>query len=505
MKLVREGAFALGVGVVVMVAACSSRNAYQCSSAEQCVLSGEPGTCEPEGFCSFPDPSCPNGQRFEPHAGNGLGGQCSVTPPVDAPSVDAPPVPCGTVGLACCANELDPPCATGLSCTSGTCEACVQDVGLGKRFACFVKRDHTVWCSGDDDLGQLGNGLTSVTPTATPVQVTDATGPITDATDVETTEFSACAIRAGGAVWCWGRGTLGTLGNNAATTQSSAVRVVKAGDVPLDTIVELAGGWNHMCARDGNLGVWCWGRDASGQLGDGLVAQRNFAAPVLDAPGGAPLTGAMQLVSGGDHACVRKANDEIWCWGGNFAGQFGDTTTANHGSPVKIATSRSVAGGSYSTCWVNADTSVSCTGANYHGNLGIGTGGSFSGADEHAPKSVVTALGGPPFMGAVEVAAGSAMACARTQDGHVWCWGDNNYGQTGTGAGNAVPGLVLTRVGTSIVPLANVDALNAHFPHVCAHTTDRGWLCWGRNRDGELGDGSFINPTFATPLSLTCP
>lgn len=498
MIIVREGAFALWLGLSLI--ACSQRSAYRCDTAEQCVLNGQPGTCEPEGFCSFPDTTCPNGQRFEPHAGDGLGGQCSATPPIDAP-----PPPCGEIGQACCANETEAPCETGLSCTTGTCQECVQDIALGKRFACFLERDHTVWCSGTNDAGQLGNGMTSAMPTAIPVQVVDAAGPITDATAVQATQFSACAIRTGGEVWCWGRGGSGVLGNDAVANQPAAVRVVKAGAVALTGIVELAGGWSHACGRDQAGGVWCWGSDSNNQLGDGLTTQRNVAAPVLVAAGGAPFTGATALISGGDHACARKANNEVWCWGGNYDGQMGDTTTANHPSPVMIATSTSVAGGSYYTCWVNADTTVSCAGSNYHGNLGIGTGGNWNGADELAPKSVVSAVGGPPFTGAVEVATGSSMACARTTAGQVACWGENNYGQTGAGAGNPVPSLVLTRSGTGAVPLGNVDKLIAHFPHACAHTTDRGWMCWGRNRDGELGVGTFTNLGLATPTGLTCP
>ena len=34
------------------------------------------GTCEPNGFCSFPDTDCPSGSRYGEHAGAGLANTC---------------------------------------------------------------------------------------------------------------------------------------------------------------------------------------------------------------------------------------------------------------------------------------------------------------------------------------------------------------------------------------------------------------------------------------------
>src|SRR5437868_68057 len=107
-----------------MVAACANRSPYSCSVAEQCVLSGEQGFCEAEGFCSFPDPACDSGRRFEPNAGAGMAGTCTTPMPVDAP-----PVVCGAVGQSCCTGE--PACVDGTFCMGGTCEQCVTDVMIG--------------------------------------------------------------------------------------------------------------------------------------------------------------------------------------------------------------------------------------------------------------------------------------------------------------------------------------------------------------------------------------
>jgi len=57
----------------------------------------------------------------------------------------------------------------------------------------------------------------------------------------------------------------------------------------------------------------------------------------------------------------------------------------------------------------------------------------------------------------------------------------------------------------TLMPLAHADHLIAKYAHVCAHTTDAGWKCWGRGGAGELADGKLRSRGLATPLGLTCP
>ncbi len=68
----------------LVVAACGQPSAYHCTSSDQCVEHGTQGTCELQGFCSFPDATCPSGRRFEQNAGDMLGGTCATGLPPDA-------------------------------------------------------------------------------------------------------------------------------------------------------------------------------------------------------------------------------------------------------------------------------------------------------------------------------------------------------------------------------------------------------------------------------------
>jgi hypothetical protein len=73
----------------MVVAACGQPSAYHCTTSAECLEHGAQGTCELQGFCSFPDATCPSGRRFEQNAGDMLGGQCATGLPPDGGPPDA--------------------------------------------------------------------------------------------------------------------------------------------------------------------------------------------------------------------------------------------------------------------------------------------------------------------------------------------------------------------------------------------------------------------------------
>ena len=124
-------AFAMGI---VVLFGCASRTSYPCTTSEQCVAGGKQGVCAEGGYCAFADTTCESGQRYEPNAGGGLAGDC--TSPGDAA--------CGTEGGPCC--ETGDACVAGASCNAGTCERCIQQIVMGRRFSCTL---HAARSGGD--------------------------------------------------------------------------------------------------------------------------------------------------------------------------------------------------------------------------------------------------------------------------------------------------------------------------------------------------------------------
>ena len=88
--------------LILVPAACNRlAGTFPCERSDECVKGGEPGVCEPTGFCSFDDPGCPAGRRYTDHASIDIAGECvdvattADASVIDAPSLDALPATCG--------------------------------------------------------------------------------------------------------------------------------------------------------------------------------------------------------------------------------------------------------------------------------------------------------------------------------------------------------------------------------------------------------------------------
>ena len=100
------------------------------------------------------------------------------------------------------------------------------------------------------------------------------------------------------------------------------------------------------------------------------------------------------------------------------------------------------------------------------------------------PASAATATG---------VATGGLHTCALTTAGGLKCWGKNDFGQLGDGTTTNLNTPVDVSGLTSGVAAVSVGGSDFH-GHTCAVTTGGGLKCWGRNFDGELGDGTTTGP-----------
>lgn len=240
---------------------------------------------------------------------------------------------------------------------------------------------------------------------------------------------------------------------------------------------QLALGTRHSCVIDDGA-VRCWGWNANGELGRGVVGAADASPRTV----GTLASGADEITAGGAHTCVRVGTS-VRCWGSNAAGQLGDGTTDARATPVEIALPpvRAVEAGGQHTCAITVSNEVWCWGRNANGQLGDGT--------EDA-RTVPTRVGVPAGLeGATlrSLGLGAHHSCVVTRAGAAWCWGRNSEGQLGDGT--TISRRSPVRVLGSDGALADVVAITAGARHTCAVTVG-GSRCWGRNDDGQLGDGS---------------
>ena len=243
----------------------------------------------------------------------------------------------------------------------------------------------------------------------------------------------------------------------------------------------VSAGNSHSCAVSTAGGVKCWGLST---LSDGSTT--NSAVPV-DVVG---LGSGVKAVSAGlGYTCAVTLAGAVKCWGDNTYGQLGNGTTTSSAVPVGVVGLGSgvvaVSAGEFHSCAVTSAGAVKCWGHNAFGEVGDGTT-----TDSAVPVGVV-GLGS----GVVAVSAGEFHSCAVTLAGAVKCWGFNAVGELGDGTtAQSVAPVGVVGLGSGVV------AVSASGFHSCAVTAGGSVRCWGRNPNGELGDGTTIDS--AVPVGV---
>ena len=231
----------------------------------------------------------------------------------------------------------------------------VQAVGVGGEHACALAGN--VFCWGAGAFDQLGNG--AAVDSDQPAQVVGVAGASAIAAGGEHT----CVIT-GGELFCWGRNALGQLGDGTRDDRAAAVRV-------LGGVTAVAAGGAHTCAVGGGS-VRCWGNDATGQLGDGAPEPLQTSPATV-----AGLPPIVALAAGGDFTCALDRDGGVWCWGANEFGQLGNGIRDPLGQPapsrvIDLPPATQIAAGGCHVCAATT-AGVRCWGRNHRGQLGDGT------------------------------------------------------------------------------------------------------------------------------------
>lgn len=277
----------------------------------------------------------------------------------------------------------------------------IIDIAVGKNFACAVASTVSgslakgrVYCWGQANEGQLGNGTTATAQFTTPQAQASS--------DITTYDANVTRITAGGShacaqanalsssyTLCWGRGNEGQLGRGS--TALSSIPVLINPQLPV-TPTSISAGKNHTCAA-GFGRAYCWGYNGpDGALGNNSSAQANSyvavnTSGVLNGKDVTSISAASE-----EYTCA-IANSQAFCWGADWAGTLGnDTTIAASRVPVAVNTSgvlndksiTSIGIGWYHACAVGGDGQVYCWGGESQGQLGNSLDWTSYGNSDHA-------------------------------------------------------------------------------------------------------------------------
>ncbi|MCA9676435.1 MAG: hypothetical protein KC464_15490, partial [Myxococcales bacterium] len=344
-----------------------------------------------------------------------------------------------------------------------------KEVGAGGHHACAVKTTGEVYCWGEDLAGQASGDIGGASPTPRPVVGTDTMR--FDAVALGATH--TCGLRDDRTVWCWGINSEDQLGDSSLGPGASPPHQVPG----LIGVLALSAGDNLTCARRDNDHGVCWG---DGAIGDGT----GHAASPAEIGGGHLW---LRLSVSSEHSCGVTTGGELWCWGGNFYGEV-DTSDMERTTPVmaRAGTSWTVPMANHTwSCGARSPSGLTCFGDGRNGQLGDGA--------RSPPRSTAEVTGiGRVVAGGI----GDGTTCVLDDTGVVWCWGLDDRGQVGDGAGDA------RFVGAAVVGVTGVPQyLTSTWDHTCALTEDGRAFCWGSNYRGQIGDGSHDdrNTAFEVP------
>ena len=292
------------------------------------------------------------------------------------------------------------------------------------------------------------------------------------------------------------------------------------GPVRPGAFFSVSAGLDFTCGLLTNRTAYCWGSNANHQLGTGTTNQRDSlprsivgglrfrnldaeqgrACAITDAGAAYCWGGTLAVPTrfaesltfktitlGYAHACGLTPTGAAYCWGEADLGKLGrDTAVDEVTSPVPVAGGHSfvaIAAGTTHTCAIDVGGAAYCWGQNVYGNLGTGSRDTTR-VSHPVPELVV---GGQQF---TAIDAGNGHTCGLTTLGKIQCWGSGVWGQLGDGARSIYQ--------TTPVPVSGGETFNALSlgpTHACGLAVGGRLFCWGYDISGQLG----------SPAPETCP
>jgi alpha-tubulin suppressor-like RCC1 family protein len=401
----------------------------------------------------------------------------------------------------------------------------------GQTGFCAIRSDRTLWCEGDNTIGELGIG-TETDPVSSLVQV----GSSSSWTAVSALYTQTCAVDTSGQIWCWGDNELGQVGDGLPGSNTEAAPIQVLHDT--DWAQMGVGDAYHECALKQDGTAWCWGRNAHAEVGDttfidqsvpsqeathrtwsSIVESWTSTAGIDQGQSALWLWGDQGLgngyltiptvlsepvwkaaCDGEDEGCAISSDGTLDCWGW---GGFGGPLTSESDFPIVISQDTdwaSVSCGYLYSCALKKDGTAWCWGK-------VGTSLSYTPSNSNQPPYQIN--GDTDW---TVLSPGPSQACGVKQDHTLWCWtisapiqadsstdwatfSQGHYGACGIKVDGSLwcahsfP-FTFARFDSNV----GWTSVNVGYDEACGTKADGTLWCWGYNNYGQLGNGAPWTP-----------
>ena len=267
-------------------------------------------------------------------------------------------------------------------------------------------------------------------------------------------------VGADSGLWAWGNNVHGRLGDGTTDDRLSSVRV-------MDDVTAVSAGGDHSLAIDADGGLWAWGSNSGGRLGSGTTQGSSTPIRIMDDIIAVSASSSITI----SHSLAISADGGLWAWGSNSQGRLGTGGSGSSRVPVRIMDDITAVCAGYShSLALDVDGGLWAWGSGHFGRIGDGT----IRESRTYPIRIMDDI--------AAISAGGRHSLVIDTDGGLWAWGGNFYGVVGCGTGEQ----------RHLVPIRVMDdviAVSAGYVHSMAITSDGSLWAWGSNAHGRLGIG----------------
>jgi len=358
-------------------------------------------------------------------------------------------------------------------------------LGYTNNHSVFLMNNGTVYASGLNTYGQLGDGTntTRYYPVPVKININNVITDLSNIVQVSVGESHTVYLSNNGKVYASGFNTYRQLGDRTTLSRVNPVLVKSNISSDLTNIIQVSAGRVHTLFLSNDGYVYAIGNSSNGQLGYGSSQTPVYPVKVKININ-TDLSNIIQVSAGYSHSLFLKNDGTVYACGYNLRGELGNGTTTTSLYAILITSLTNIiqfSAGYYHSLFVKNDGTVLSCGLNNYGQLGDNTTNPRS-----VPVNVID------LTNIIQVSAGFSQSIFLKTDGTVYACGYNNYRQLGDGTSNdkKIPVSVVVNSNTN---LTNITQINTGSYFSLFLTNSKNTYAIGKYDNGQLGNGTITS------------